>query len=119
MMARKKIINPTSRTRTVDLDGTQYTVEFNFRGYAAMKELTGISLLMGWDESDMDAKEYACLLFSGLITHHPKVEFDLCLNALNGENFVDVVKVLFDAYRASLPKPKDDADPKQPIAKTN
>lgn len=116
MASKKKISNPTSRTRTIELDGKSLTVEFNFRAYAAMKELSGISLLMGWNDSEMDAKEYACFLFSGLITHQPEIEFDFCLNALNGENFVDVVKVLFDAYRASLPKPKEDADPTKPIA---
>jgi len=117
-MARK-IKNPTSRTRTIELDGAEYKCEFNFRAYAAMKELTGISLLLGWNDSELDAKEYACLLFAGLITHHPDIEFDFCLNSLNGENFEEVVKTLFDAYRASLPKPKEDADPKKPIAKTN
>jgi hypothetical protein len=118
-MARKKI-HPTSRTRTVELDGKSLTVEFNFRAYSAMKELTGISLLMGWDESAFDAKEYACLLFAGLITHHPDIEFDHCLNSLSGENFAEVVKVLWEAYRASLPKSKEDAaNPKQPVAKTN
>jgi hypothetical protein len=121
MARKKKIIIPTSRTRTVELDGKPYTVEFNFRAYAAMKELTGISLLMGWDEDKIDAKEYACLLLSGLLTHHFDVEFDFCLNVLNGENFVEVVKVLWEAYRASLPKPTEDeaANPQKPIAKTN
>jgi hypothetical protein len=115
---RKKTIDPSSRTRTVKLDGKSYVAVFNFRAYAAMKELTGISLLMGWDEDKLDAKEYACLLFAALITHQPDTEFDFCLNSLNGENFVEVVKVLWEAYRASLPKPKEDADPKKPIAKS-
>lgn len=118
-MARKKIINPTSRTRTVELEGKQYTVEFNFRAYAAMKELTGISLLLGWDSEAIDAKEYACLLFSGLLTHQPDIDIEFCFNALNGANFQQVVDALFDAYRASLPKPKEDADPKKPIANAN
>jgi hypothetical protein len=114
----KKIKNPISRTRTIELDGKQLTVEFNFRAYAAMKELSGISLLLGWDNSELDAKEYACLLFSGLITHQPDIDFDFCINSLNGENFGEVVKTLFDAYRSSLPKPKADANPRQPIAKS-
>jgi hypothetical protein len=121
MARKKKIILPTSRTRPVELNGEPYIIEFNFRAYAAMKELTGISLLMGWDEDKLDAKEYACLLFSALITHHPDIEFDFCLNTLNGENFVGVVKALWDAYRASLPKPTEtsEANPQKPIAKNN
>jgi hypothetical protein len=116
-MARKKI-NPTSRTRTVELDGKPYTIEFNFLAYDAMKQLTGISLFKGWDESVFDAKEYACLLFAGLITHYSDIEIGFCQTALYGENFVDVVKVLFEAYSASLPKAKEDPNPKQPIVKS-
>jgi hypothetical protein len=117
-MARsKKIINPTSRTRTIDLDGKQFTIEFTFHGYATMKELTGISLLMGWDPSAMDAKEIACFLYSGLLKHQSDIELDFCFDSLRGDNFSDVYSALLEAYTASLPKPKEDADPTQPIAK--
>jgi hypothetical protein len=116
-MARKKTI-PTSRTRIVELDGKKFTVEFNFLAYNAMKELTGISLFKGWDESAFDAKEYSCLLFAGLLTHQPDIKIDFCQTALNGENFVEVVKALFEAYVANLPKPKEDANPKKPVAKS-
>jgi len=117
-MARKnKIIHPTSRTRTVELDGKKYTVEFNFRAYSAMKELTGVSLINAWNPSEMDAKEIACLLFAGLLTHQRDIDLEFCFDALRGENFGDVFTTLLDAYTASLPKPKEDADPTKPITK--
>jgi hypothetical protein len=117
-MARKtKIIHPTSRARTIELDGEKFTVEFNFRAYSAMKELTGISLINAWNPSEMDAKEIACLLFAGLLTHQREIEVEFCFDALRGENFADIYNTLLEAYTASLPKPKEDADPKQPIAK--
>lgn len=118
-MARKKTINPTSRVKSVELAGKPHSIEFNFKAYAAMKELTGVSLLKGWDDSELDAKEYACLLFSGLITHHPDIEIEFCFAALSDGDFVEIIRVLFDAYRASLPKPKDEpANPTKPSAKS-
>jgi hypothetical protein len=117
-MARKKIIiHPTSRTRSIELDGKHYTLEFTFLGYAAMKELTGISLINAWDPSAMDAKEIACLLYSGLRKHHTNIELEFCFDSLRGENFGDVYSALLNAYTASLPKPKEDANPPKPIAK--
>jgi hypothetical protein len=116
-MARKKkiILHPTSRTRAIELDGKRYTVVFNFHAYTVMKELTGISLLMGWDTA-FDAREYACFLYAGLITHHPDVELQFCFDSLCGETFIAIEHMLWDAYKASMPRPKEDANPQKPIA---
>ena len=116
-MRKSKIVHPTSRARKIELEGKQFTVEYNFHAYTVMKELAGISLLMGCDPTEWDAKEYACFLYSGLITHHADVELEFCFAVLNGENWFDVAQILFDAYKASLPKPKEDANPPKPIAK--
>jgi hypothetical protein len=115
-MARNKIINPTSRTRAIELDGKSFTIEFNFRAYAAMRDLTGISLINAWDPSAMDAKEIACFLFAGLVTHQREIDIEFCFDSLNGENFGEIYSTLLGAYKASLPPVKEDADPKQPIS---
>jgi hypothetical protein len=112
-----KPVLPTARTVKLYLDGQQYIVEFNFRAYAAFLELTGISLLKGWNASTIDAKEIACLLYAGLLTHHRDIEIDFCFDTLRIDNFDAVYSKLIEAYKLSLPKPKEDSNPPMPVDK--
>jgi hypothetical protein len=114
----KKKINPTSRTRTIELDGKQYTVEYAGAAYDAMYQLTGVSLLKGW-ENEWDMREYTCFLYAGLLKHQADITLDFCYDALNGATLTEIQDDLFAAYRASMPKPKDEpANPSKPIAKS-
>jgi hypothetical protein len=113
-----KQVSPTARALKLDLDGKSHVVEFNFRAYAAMKELTGISLIRGWDPTTIDAKEIACLLYAGLLTHHRDIDLEFCFSTLRMDNLNEVYGTLLAAYRASLPKPKEDENPPKPVSQS-
>jgi len=118
-MAKSKLPhNPTSRVRKLTIDGTGYSCEFNFRAYAAMHELTGISLIKGWDPTLIDAKEIACLLYAGLLTHHRDIDLEFCFNSLRADNFGEIYSVVLEAYKASLPQPKEGTNPPKPVEKS-
>jgi hypothetical protein len=117
-MAKRKT-SATSYTREIEVSGRKFTLEYNAIAYDAMFQLTGISLIKEWTPGDMGAREIGCFIFSGLLTHHEDIDLKFILASLRGDNLDVLYTDALTAYKASLPKPKDDpANPTSPIAKS-
>src|SRR5690348_11626825 len=116
----EKVENPTSRVRTVVIDGKEKTLEFNFLAYTTFHKLTGISLVKGVNFGELEADEMISLLYAGLLTHQKhEVDIERLFTTLNGADFQSIYPDVVEACKASFPPVEDNPEnPTQPIAQS-
>lgn len=101
----KRHASPAEPAHTVNLDGREYRVRYDFAALGLFHEITGVNLLHGWDAAKFGPNEVIAFLFSGLHHNHPDVTFQWCSEYLNLDNYEEILIQLRPALKTAMPEP--------------
>jgi hypothetical protein len=106
--------NPTEPTVELTISGETYTLFFSFDAIAAAEEATGLALISGLRQKDVDAPRISlvrALLFGCMLPHQPKTTLAEVAALVNQWNWSAIWEKVLEAWVAGMKKPEPNEDP--------
>jgi hypothetical protein len=115
-VANNPEIDPTLPKVEINFGDQSYFLCFTFGALAlAASKLRSIGInvnvLKALDLSSLDADQVVPLLFAGLITHQPKIDFETVASLVTFRNLPSIFEGIGKAYIESLTEPSDHTEP--------
>lgn len=112
--------DPTAPVTKLAINGTEYSLLFDFEAVAEAEEFTGRPLLTGLRSKDITTPTISlvrAMLFACLHSQHPQITFDTAKSLVTRKNIAEVWGRVLEAWTASLAEPEpiaeDEEAPKQ------
>ena len=116
-MASKKIAsivsslpshNPALPRVTVNLNGNDYVLEYDFNAIAVAEELTGLNLFSTFDFKGLNVVKFRAMLFASLLKNHPKITLQEAGSFVTAYTLGAITLGLVEAWTGSRPEVKED-----------
>ncbi len=102
--------NPIREYATLEVDGEQYQLCYDFRQFAEAERITGQSLLIGdFNFDGMSMVRLRGLLYAALKSAHPDVTLEVAERMIRFDTASSVMDAIARANELSKPKKKEDA----------
>lgn len=113
-MSKNKVVgtpaDPTVPKVPVEVNGTTYSLCFDFNGLAVAEKESGLNLLTGIDLQKVSATQLRALIFAALVKFQPEITLETVGSMLTYANVPMFSEALAKALAASFPEPE--AEPK-------
>lgn len=103
--------DPTVRFTPLTLNGQTYQLAYDFEAIAQAEELTGLSLLVGVNWSQIGVRQIRAMLYASLLKAQPKITLDDLTPLLTVRNIAPIERALAAAWVESTPDPEKKDEP--------
>ena len=93
----------------VAVNGTTYTLAFDFNALARAEELTKLNLLRALDFQSLSASTFRALLFASLLRFHPELTLEGTGSLINSKTAPELMSAVVKAWVNATPEPEDSA----------
>ncbi|HEY2467984.1 MAG TPA: hypothetical protein VGI45_09080 [Terracidiphilus sp.] len=103
--------NPLKSEGVVTVNGTEYKIEFNMRGLSDAEDATGLSLITGLSQTQMQQPRIKLVwaLFYGLAKKHtPSLTYDAVQDLVTPLNLKDIWQPVIEVYLSAWQAPKNE-----------
>ncbi|HSH40544.1 MAG TPA: GTA-gp10 family protein [Arenicellales bacterium] len=115
-----KPAQPASPDRTIEVNGTTYTLRFSIRAMAALQDHYGLPSLDAvgkklQDTENLSIEDMVAIMWAGLRTHHRDLTMDDALDMLDELGVNGMQQTLGEAMAGAMPDDDgQEADPDRP-----
>lgn len=114
-MAKKSVAgtvdDPTIEFVSIEIDGRQWNLCYDFNAIAIAEKLAECNLLQGIAGvvlHSMTASQLRGLFYAALLKAHPKITIDEAGSLININSMPDIREALMKSYGVSMPEKKPD-----------